>query len=110
MNVVESVVGKEFFFADKSAAGITQLVAPAANTKGVILQTFSSSSTSLPTFLYVDAAAPASTRDFTKRVILAFAGQFYTMPRSIFVPAGWGVWVANESATTITATWDFFSN
>ena len=84
-------------FIGTTGRGVQELLAPANNTRGIILRTVCIGflgGTNGYYALYADTAAPTAVFDVTKATIL-FGGPnsgFYNLTREIFVPAGKGLW------------------
>ena len=84
-------------FIGKTGRGVQEVLAPAKNTRGIIIRTvcigFMGGVRGYYA-LYADTAAPTDVFDITKARILSggASNDFYNLTREIFVPAGKGLW------------------
>ena len=89
------------------AAGVTTVVTPAANTRGIVIRTFARSSTAAGIGLYADTAAPSAYTDLTKRRVWVGGGtEWWMWFGEIFIPPGNGLYVAASALVLGNMTYD----
>ena len=75
-------------------AGVTTIVAPAANTNGIVLRVASFYCATHEAAIYTDTAAPSGWNDVTKQRLFVLSSAQGHEVRDIFIPAGDGLYVA----------------
>lgn len=113
MNAVP--IGKNF--ATIAPKGVAQLVAPSANTNGIVIRTCFCNPQNGTVNLVAATSAPSGISDTSKSIIFSGNGNTTTgsntqifIPKPLYIPKGLGLWVATSAnAGVIALTWDILS-
>ncbi|MCO7579186.1 hypothetical protein Q7O56_25205 [Pseudomonas protegens] len=111
MNAVK--VGKNYLTVNPGS-NVVQVVAPAANTSGVIVSTCLISTSNGGVGVFTGTSAPSSIVDQSKPIIFSAnassavgTGSELALPYPLFLPAGQGLWLAaSVPGAAVALTWD----
>lgn len=90
------VIGTSYF-AGVNLSGVTTVLAPASNTKGVWIKTLQGDAHAGDVAIHADTAAPSAPIDNTKRVLFRMVGAGRSeVQRDIFLPIGLGIYASGN--------------
>ena len=103
------------FFNKAITWGVHEIIAPSANTKGLIIRTCTASGGGSTSFsqltLFADTFAPSGFDEGSRRIVFLFVlspflSQSYTLPYELNIPAGLGLWMATAGTMSLNLTYD----
>ncbi len=105
-------IGATFFHDPAVAASVvTTIIAPGANTNGVILRTlaFGATTGSSTVRIYADTSAPSGISDATRRLVGFGAtdqGSYQGIGPGTVLPAGLGLYFISNAVCIVGVSWD----